>query len=191
MKRILGGYSEAATKSKLISLFAVHYVKFLAAKELLVPISNIEILHNEFGKPYIAAHPEWQFNISHADGMLAIAISNTGVGVDVERIRNADLKIARRFFTEQENKYIEVAKCDIEKRFFEIWTKKEAYVKWIGKGLNMSLNSFDVLNEPEIYMTYYIKQFVLSICQQKFERILVETNVSLDGIIESMNKTKL
>ena len=66
-------------------------------------------------------HPEWQFNISHTEGMLAIAISNVSVGVDVERIRNIGLKIARRFFTEQENKYIEVAKCqDTYKRFFEI-----------------------------------------------------------------------
>lgn len=31
-------------------------------------------------------------------------------------------------------------------RFYNIWTKKDSYVKYIGKGLTIPLNSFDVLS---------------------------------------------
>lgn len=69
------------------------------------------------------------------------------MGVDVERIRSADLKIARRFFTDNEYRYITKTGSDIDIRFFEIWTKKEAFIKYIGKGLSIPLNSFDVFDE--------------------------------------------
>ena len=42
----------------------------------------------------------------HGDEMIVIAISDKPVGLDIERIRKADFRIAKRFFSEMENKYI-------------------------------------------------------------------------------------
>lgn len=79
--------------------------------------------------------------------MIAVAISNNPVGVNVEKIREIDVRIAKRFFTECELNYIKKDRNCIYEHFFEIWTKKEAYIKYIGKGLSVSLNSFDVTDK--------------------------------------------
>ena len=41
------------------------------------------------------------------------------------------MRVAERVFTEAENAYV-AGDCA---KFFEIWTKKEAYAKWKGEGL--------------------------------------------------------
>ena len=47
-------------------------------------------------------------------------------------------------FTENEQKYVGKDKI----RFLEIWTKKEAYSKFTGKGISEKFSSFDVLLPP-------------------------------------------
>ena len=54
--------------------------------------------------------------------------------------------IAESHFTPQECAFIfRHAPADRERAFFRCWTRKEAYVKALGKGLSIALNSFDAL----------------------------------------------
>ena len=76
------------------------------------------------GKPHFKNSPLF-FSISHSENVVAVAISEREVGVDVEKLRNVRKGVANRFFTGSEAEY---AGSDAE-RFFEIWTKKEAYAK--------------------------------------------------------------
>ncbi len=98
------------------------------------------------GKP--ALHREdgrLQFNLSHATGLVACAVSQTDVGIDVETLdrRVSALDLASRFFSEREVAWLSRAReSDRLTRFLELWTLKEAYVKGIGKGLSQPLNSF-------------------------------------------------
>jgi 4'-phosphopantetheinyl transferase len=108
------------------------------------------------GKPSLAADdrtPPLTFNLSHTHGLVACAIApGVDVGIDVERVdrRVAAEEIATRFFSAGER--ADLARCPAEeraRRFFELWTLKEAYIKAIGKGLSHSLNTFGfALNEP-------------------------------------------
>lgn len=106
---------------------------------------------NIYGKPMLINNPQIHFNISHKYHYVVCAISDKPVGIDIEVIKSIDMAIANRFFTPYEIEYIN--KCNKKQRFYEIWTKKEAQIKWEGKGLYKPLNSFCVLDlkKPFIY----------------------------------------
>lgn len=65
------------------------------------------------------------------------------VGIDVEEVRVFDLCMAKQLFTEFE--YWEILAAENKSlACFDIWTMKESYVKALGKGLAIPLDSFRV-----------------------------------------------
>lgn len=108
------------------------------------------------GKPSLAADgntPTLTFNLSHTHGLVACAIApGVDVGIDVEGVDRqvGAEEVATRFFSPGER--ADLARCPADeraRRFFELWTLKEAYIKAIGKGLSHPLNTFGfALNEP-------------------------------------------
>ena len=80
--------------------------------------NNVEIIKTEKGKPYFKHIPDLFFSVSHTEGLTVIALGDSEVGVDVERLRKADLRVIKRFLKEEAD-YI--AECDSDRRFFEIW----------------------------------------------------------------------
>jgi 4'-phosphopantetheinyl transferase len=111
------------------------------------------------GKPRLLpadGRPRLSFNLSHTHGLVACAItSGADVGIDVESVdRYVGSGVAERFFSASEN--ADLRRCASEplraRRFIELWTLKEAYVKAIGKGLSHPLDSieFDVANRESI-----------------------------------------
>jgi len=100
------------------------------------------------GKPSLVADegaPLLSFNLSHTPGLVACAIAGgADVGIDVESVdRIVDDRVARRFFSARENAALRRCASDAlrARRFFALWTLKEAYVKAIGQGLSHPLNS--------------------------------------------------
>lgn len=154
-------FDEVAKKESLYSQIAV---KIIIKREFGINIDEIAIVTDEMGKPYIAGHPEIHFNISHTDKLIAIALSNTEVGVDVESVGCPNIKIAKRFFTAEECDYIYSDDKNSSKRFAEIWTKKEAYIKCSGIGLRMPLNGFCVFDEAfeNKFKTFEIGDYIIS-----------------------------
>ena len=120
--------------------------------------SEADILCTPQGKPYFAEGPH--FSISHTgrqgEALWALAVSDDGpVGLDLQEMRPAEyVKLAERFFTPQEAEYIkrftdapggENSACTA---FYRIWCRKEAYVKYTGRGFaKTGFDSFSVLNE--------------------------------------------
>ena len=68
---------------------------------------------------------------------------------------------------ENELQYVYEVPKDTQKRFFEIWTSKEAYVKCIGTGMK-DLKNVDVLNEDiqKHINTFSFQDYVISIYRQ-------------------------
>ena len=99
------------------------------------------------GKPFL---PEGglHFNVSHSHELALYAIAcNREVGVDVEWMRPqvAHEQIAARFFSLEEQEAL--AQVPDEQRraaFYNIWTRKEAYVKARGDGIAAGLGTFAV-----------------------------------------------
>jgi 4'-phosphopantetheinyl transferase len=107
------------------------------------------------GKPRVfpgVGLPEIEFNLSHTRGLVAAAATRSGaIGIDAERVdpAKADLAVAERFFAPLELRILHYAPAaDRTKLFFRLWTLKEAYIKAIGTGLSMPLDSFTFAFEP-------------------------------------------
>ena len=132
-------------------------VQQIAAKKY----NNTKIVKTFKGKPYFKHIPDLFFSISHKDDLTVIAFSNYEVGVDVEKIKKADLRVIKRFLKEEAD-YI--TECDSDWRFFEVWTKKEAYLKCKGTGLSGGLKSVNVLNLP--IKTLRHEDYMVSVCDE-------------------------
>lgn len=146
-----------------ISWAAKEFVKRKAAEKLNISPKNIVFEATANGKPYIKNYPDFHFNISHTACAIAVALSNSPIGIDIEKIRKADLRVAKRFFTPEENEYISAENSDT--RFFEIWTQKESYIK--KNGLTMS--SIKACNSDNIH-TFAEKGYIISVCADNTDR---------------------
>ena len=115
------------------------------------------------GKPVFRGNGDVNFNISHSGGYVVLAFGNAPLGVDIECVKQANLKLAKRFFTKEEYTYLLEQKEDEQKdAFCRIWTGKEAVVKAEGSGLLQPLDSFSVLgNEVELLGKKY------ELCQRR------------------------
>lgn len=166
-------------KDAIQSLCSSLLLKYVVQKELTG--CDIVISYNQNGKPYFDEFPEFHFNISHSYNWIICVTDNIQVGVDIEKIKEIDLEIAKEFFTATE--YTNIKKRPFLQQlpcFYEYWTMKEAYLKNIGKGLSIPLNSFTISEENGKYITidkyqniyffnqlYLDNEYKLSICSEK------------------------
>jgi 4'-phosphopantetheinyl transferase len=111
--------------------------------------SSLVFRVGRFGKPYLRRPgTDIGFNFSHTGGVAFLAVTaESRVGVDAEIVHPiADLEgISRRFFAAPEAD--EILCLTPEARlsaFFACWTRKEAFVKALGNGLQMDLDRFRV-----------------------------------------------
>ena len=93
------------------------------------------------------------FNLSHSGrwGLLAVTTGRR-VGVDIQEMdpRTECEKLAERFFSRRESAALMALPWN-ERRtaFFRGWTRKEAFLKAMGRGISMGLDTFDVSLGPE------------------------------------------
>jgi len=153
---------------KKLKLYADIMIRIIACRTLYIKNSEIIFEKEEYGKPHIKGVDDFYYNISHTRNAIVIAVSEFPVGVDIEKVKESDLKIANRFFTENEREYLKKNALDINRLFYEIWTKKEAYIKYTGKGLVMPLKSFDVLDAYISSHIYTIEKddYIISVCSE-------------------------
>jgi 4'-phosphopantetheinyl transferase len=109
------------------------------------------------GKPSVRGGA-LSFNLSHTRGLVACSIARfMAVGIDVERVdRIIDIEtIARHVFSASEAATLVSARTNARTRFIELWTLKEAFVKAVGVGLTLPLDSFSFdLDEDEQYVGF-------------------------------------
>lgn len=116
---------------------------------------NLEFDYGAQGKPTLrtkSPQQSVQFNVSHSHGVALLAFApGRHVGVDVELVRPdfAGEKIAERFFSPQEVAELRALPATLQDEgFFLCWTRKEAYIKARGEGLQIPLKSFHVSLTP-------------------------------------------
>ncbi len=137
------------------------FAKKIAAEKYNIDTCKIQLAKGVHGKPFFENLTDFHFNISHSGELNVIAVSDKAVGIDIEKLRNADLRIAKRFCEDEYNFIKQNAALSV---FFEIWTKKEAYLKLLGTGISGGLNSFSVFKIDKPLKTFEIDGYIISAC---------------------------
>jgi 4'-phosphopantetheinyl transferase len=146
--------------------FSIHKRRFIAARcalrhiislYLSVPPKDILFSYSEYNKPYLKwpAHSLLQFNLSHSDTMAMYAFTlNNPIGIDIEKVKNDySARLVKRFFSSIEyERFTQLSSNDQIRGFYRLWSRKEAIIKAIGKGLSIPLSSFSVSMKDESEM---------------------------------------
>lgn len=111
-------------------------------------------------KPFII-NSNLKFNLSHSNNTVALAISDEyNIGIDIERIRPLDMRLARRIAND-----IEIKNIDSGKDLISLWTKKEAFVKLNGdsifsniKELKLDSKSYEQIEYKDYIITVYFER---------------------------------
>ncbi len=157
--------------------------KLLAEKNITDPIFKTE----KYGKAYISNHENIHFNLSHSGKIVLCAISDMEVGADVEYVdREIDLNIAKHYFYNREYESIMNAENRPEE-FFKYWVLKESYMKYTGLGMNLNLDSFEIIIKDKIrlkndnanlkFNLFDIEDYKIGIASHYDVSDLIEVNV--------------
>jgi 4'-phosphopantetheinyl transferase len=129
-------------------------LRTILGRRLDVPASEVRFEYGAHGKPALARGADGlEFNVSHREDVAVIALTEgRRIGVDVEHLRKVEdaETLAARFFSSSEQESLRsVADSDRDEAFLACWTRKEAFVKALGEGLSLPLDSFSVSLAPD------------------------------------------
>ena len=144
--------------------FPVHANRFITSRMAIRTIlgaylgispSDLAFEQTQYGRPFLSAalNPLMlSFNLSHSQDLGVLAISpHKGLGIDVEAIREdfGGEDVAKSHFAPAEfRELLSLPEAQLPQAFFNCWTRKEAYVKALGAGLQIPLDSFEVSLRP-------------------------------------------
>lgn len=117
------------------SLLGELMVRLEIMEDLHIKNEDIHFYYNSYGKPFLKGLKNYHFNISHSGEWVVCVFNQSPI----------DLEIASRFFAKKE--YDDLMERREEERlsyFYDLWTVKESYIKALGKGLTIPLNSFSI-----------------------------------------------
>ena len=140
--------------------FDLHRNRFIAGRGLLRAVlgrylktnpARLEFDYSATGKPALsggAAGVRIGFNLAHSEDLAVLAVMlGQDVGIDVEWVRpipDAEQLVAR-FFSSRENAAFQaLPEAQREVAFFNLWTRKEAWLKATGEGIAGSLKRVEV-----------------------------------------------
>jgi 4'-phosphopantetheinyl transferase len=141
--------------------FEVHRSRYLAAHGWLrrilggyLSVGPRELIFEEGpqGKPALAGATELQFNMAHSEDLALIGIGRRfQLGVDLERVRPLPdaAELVARFFCKRESEVFQrLSEPEKPGAFFNLWTRKEAWLKATGEGIAHLLGRVEVSFVP-------------------------------------------
>ncbi|MFB8426343.1 4'-phosphopantetheinyl transferase family protein [Priestia megaterium] len=117
------------------------------------PPEQLKFFYNDFGKPYL--NNAIKFNLSHTNDIAVIAVTKEyELGIDIEFIdEHIDIsEVIQVAFSMQEIDLMSGLKGKEKyNMFYRLWTRKEALLKGVGKGLSLSPQLIDASNCTKIF----------------------------------------
>lgn len=112
------------------------------------PCDDISIEYLSSGQPILTKDGEQSgyISISHTYNALVMAFGDKPVGIDIER----------------KSRKVSAKVCES----IEEWTKREAYGKYIGVGINKEVLSAQL--PDKIINTFYHGEYVVSVCGEEY-----------------------
>ncbi|WP_375332160.1 4'-phosphopantetheinyl transferase family protein [Candidatus Tisiphia endosymbiont of Temnostethus pusillus] len=138
--------------------FARDKIKFIQGRCLLrsiiagytgISVNDVQFKYNEYGKPKLKNNIiGLSFNVSHSHELLVLAFTrHNEVGIDIELTKEDDVSwlINANIFTNSEiNLFKDLVNSNTREIFYKLWSGKEAYLKALGIGLSIPLNSVEI-----------------------------------------------
>lgn len=129
-------------------------LRTLAGRYLELPGSAVWFRYGPFGKPSLDERQGLglRFNLAHSGGLAVYAFARSrevGVDVEAEQSIRRPAAVPDSFFTASERQAIADLPADARRRAaLTLWTRKEAYLKAVGCGLQLDPNDFEVSVPP-------------------------------------------
>lgn len=138
-------------KNKIQSLIAERLLRYILYTQYGMNQEEIEFEYSEYGKPFLKGPYNYIcFNLSHSGDFVVCSIGTSNMGIDVERINKRDLSFVRRVLSGEEKEVWEIKDIDEKNRMIcRIWTLKESYSKYIGKGLTIPFETLSFKQEEK------------------------------------------
>lgn len=118
-------------------------LRLLLAEYTGVRPEDISFQQGEFGKPFLPDHAEITFNISHSGNKLAVAVGyQYALGIDIEFWRDKvdfSALVDKCFADVERNYWHDLPEASKKAVFYEYWTKKESFVKAVGRGIALGM----------------------------------------------------
>ena len=114
------------------------------------------------GKPYFPDHPTLHFSLSHSGKLVLCAIGRRPVGVDIEVIVPRRARLPAYALSAPEFRRYEELGGDWP-AFYALWTKKEAWCKYTGRGLGKSFRETPA-EDGLFYRSYAHVDWCATVC---------------------------
>ena len=200
--------SEAVARKRL---YTGAFLQHVLSVETGIPMEKLHYCYNQWGKPELAVEEilksmagqndteyigqnrkkclqNIHFNLSHSGDYVVLAVSDNPVGIDVEhKTKNYEM-LSKRCFCKEEYLDIMSGESEQEKeyRFLQYWTMKEAYIKCVGEGMRISLNSFCIERKTDnvsvipgtgLYLrSFFLEEaYCISVCSASAKDSINET----------------
>lgn len=135
-----------------------HELQSAAARRLLLMAlekeypeygGTFQIEKDERGKPFLRGHEKIHISLSHSGELAACAAAKEPVGVDVEqrKQRSGSQRILRRLHAREREWLLGLPEDRREQAFYDLWVRKESFLKATGQGLGLPLSSFSTAEE--------------------------------------------
>ncbi len=129
-------------------------LRLILARYLSVAPQKIYLQYSAYGRPALGGKEAGvlEFNLAHSGEWVLYAISlPRRIGVDIERVQTRDdlMQLAQSFFASEEIQSLLALPAEQRaSAFYACWTRKEAFIKALGKGLSYPLDGFCVSVAP-------------------------------------------
>lgn len=146
---------KAQREDRLRSVAAEMLLRASLASTLGIREQDIVILEDERGAPYVKG-VNVHVSLSHSGDYAVCAIADCPVGIDIEKIRPINMRVAERTFSDGELKHLgpdDEISDEVLRHFYEIWTAKEAYGKCVGTGILLK-DTIDTTKLKDIVWAY-------------------------------------
>ncbi|MFD1674834.1 4'-phosphopantetheinyl transferase family protein [Alicyclobacillus fodiniaquatilis] len=158
-------------------------LKLYIANHTETPLHRIHFKKDVYGKLHFvdynlkARKQAMYFSLAHSSKVVVCSFTTQcEIGVDVECVETEHFSIMPMVFTQDEISFVNTKQSPNEKNFnfYLIWTRKEAYLKAVGKGFHISPLSFSVPQEmgvvcrgPWEFNTFFRDNYIISTACQK------------------------
>lgn len=135
--------------------------KYKVSRKSIVDLNCVDVLKGADSAPYIPQYKNINVSITHSFPYCVGIVSESNVGVDVEKVFKVENSLIKFFFTDREKSALSKI-TDTEDRNIQaikLWTRKEAVSKFLRLGMKMNFKELDTLDDILEINDYKINLF--------------------------------